>query len=132
VAPTILISPSPGNEVIALGAAGDSRIISAVIQVISRLVDHGMSLVDAVGAPRVHPDEEQVLRVEDGPTGAWSPRAREQLTRWGFTLVPSSSGFFGRVHAVRFDANRHIAQGVPEPRWTGGAAAPSLILKPPK
>jgi gamma-glutamyltranspeptidase/glutathione hydrolase len=132
VAPTILISPSPGNEVIALGAAGDSRIISAVIQVISRLVDHGMSLVDAVGAARVHPDEAQVLRIEDGPTGAWSPRAREQLTSWGFTLVPSSSGFFGRVHAVRFDPNRHFAQGVPEPRWTGGAAAPSPILKPPK
>ncbi len=130
VAPTLVVRPD--GRVIALGAAGDSRIISAVIQVISRLVDHKMSMTDALRAPRVHPDAEKTLRIEDGPVGAWSPAARAQLTAWGFTLVPAASGFFGRVHAVETDGRQRRALGVPEPRWTGGAASPRTITRRPE
>lgn len=125
IAPTIVTGGDLG--VVALGGAGDSRILSAVIQVVSRLVDHQMSLPDALRAPRVHPDAERTLRVEEGPVGAWSPRDRDHLSSWGFKLVPSPSGFFGRVHAARYDPNRRMAQGVAEPRWTGGATAPGLV-----
>lgn len=121
VSPTIVIPPD-GGPVVALGGAGDSRIISAVIQVISRLVDHGMPLQEAVQAPRVHPDAERTLRIEEGPVSSWSATDRARLASWGFTLVPSPSGFFGRVHAVSFDRGTGQALGVAEPRWTGGAA----------
>jgi len=121
VAPTIVVGPG-GDRVVALGGAGDSRIISAVIQVVSRLVDHKMSLADAILAPRVHPDAERTLRVEEGPVSSWSAADRERLSTWGFTLVPSPSGFFGRVHAVQLAGRRGPALAVAEPRWTGGAA----------
>ena len=111
--------------VIALGGAGDARIISAVIQVISRMVDHKMSLADAVAAPRVHPDALKTLRIEEGPVSTWTAADRTRLEKWGFTLIGAPSGFFGRVHAVsRSPAPGATATGVAEPRWTGGAAGP--------
>ncbi len=123
VAPTILVGPG-GDRVVALGGAGDARIISAVIQVVSRLVDHKMTLAEAILSPRVHPDAERTLRVEEGPVSAWSAADRARLTAWGFKLVPSPSGFFGRVHAVQVGGARTPALAVAEPRWTGGAAGP--------
>lgn len=126
IAPTI-VGGVGGAGVIALGGAGDSRIISAVIQVISRTVDHQMSLADAMRAPRVHPDAEKRLRIEDGPVGAWSPADRALLAAWGFTLEPSPSGFFGRVHAVATAGAGTPALGVAEPRWTGGVSGPAPL-----
>jgi len=122
VSPTIVIAPD-GRRVVALGGAGDSRILSAVIQVISRMVDHRMTLAEAMLAPRVHPDAERTLRVEEGPLSAWSAGDRALLAEWGFTLVPSPAGFFGRVHAVEVMPGAPMS-GVAEPRWTGGAAGP--------
>lgn len=121
VAPTIVVRPD-NQGVVALGGAGDSRIISAVIQVVSRLVDHKMTLAESVLAPRVHPDAERTLRVEEGPVSSWSAADRQLLSTWGFTLVPSPSGFFGRVHAVQRGGPGTAALAVAEPRWTGGAA----------
>lgn len=121
IAPTI-VSPPNGAPPFALGGAGDARIISAVTQVISRVVDHRMSLADAVAAPRVHPDEPKVLRIEEGPVARWSADDRARLERWGFTLVSAPSGFFGRVHAVWLGTP---SLGVAEPRWTGGTAGPT-------
>jgi gamma-glutamyltranspeptidase/glutathione hydrolase len=123
IAPTIVMPPD-GAPAFALGGAGDARIISAVIQVISRIVDHRMSLADAVAAPRVHPDEPKVLRIEDGPVARWSAADRARLEGWGFTLISAASGYFGRVHAVWLGAP---AVGVAEPRWTGGTAGPTRI-----
>lgn len=122
VSPTIVVGPG-GARVVALGGAGDSRIISAVIQVVSRLIDHGLALPEALLAPRVHPDAERTLRVEEGPLSAWSSADRARFESWGFKLVPSPAGFFGRVHAVELsDGSPMLA--VAEPRWTGGAAGP--------
>jgi gamma-glutamyltranspeptidase/glutathione hydrolase len=111
--------------VLGLGGAGDARIISAVIQVVSRIVDHKMSLADAVAAPRVHPDDARTLRVEEGPVSTWSAADRSRLERWGFKLIGAPSGFFGRVHAVTRSSAAPEMTGVAEPRWTGGAAGPS-------
>lgn len=123
IAPTIVVPPN-GGSAFAIGGAGDARIISAVIQVISRIVDHRLSLADAVAAPRVHPDEPRVLRIEEGPVATWTAADRTRLESWGFKLVSAPSGFFGRVHAVWLGAP---TIGVAEPRWTGGAAGPARI-----
>jgi len=53
VAPTIVVS-SDGNQLLALGAAGSRRIVSAVLQVILRILDRGASPESALGAARVH------------------------------------------------------------------------------
>ena len=131
IAPTIVVPPAPSATastpaaIMALGGAGDARIISAVIQVVSRVVDHKMPLGDAMAAPRVHPDAMKTLRIEEGPVAAWTAADRARLEKWGFTLIGAPSGFFGRVHAVmRPPAPNATATGVAEPRWTGGAAGP--------
>jgi gamma-glutamyltranspeptidase/glutathione hydrolase len=123
IAPTIVVPPD-GSPVVALGGAGDARIVSAVIQVISRMVDHRMTLADAIEAPRVHPDAAKVLRIEEGPVGVWSAADRARLEAWGFKLIGAPSGFFGRVHAVSRPTGDGLVIGVAEPRWTGGTAGP--------
>jgi len=127
IAPTLVLRPD-GSLMAGLGGAGDARILSAVIQTVARMIDHGMALDEAVAAPRVHPDGELLFRVEEGPVGRWTPEERSALEAWGFELVPSPSGYFGRVHAVGWTPGAGgasgVAFGVAEPRWNGGAVAP--------
>lgn len=52
---------------LATGSPGGSRIISTVVQVISNIIDHDMSVAEAVAAVRVHHQwQPDVLRVERG------------------------------------------------------------------
>ncbi|TVP51564.1 MAG: hypothetical protein EA350_00045, partial [Gemmatimonadales bacterium] len=129
IAPTVVLRPD-GSLLAGLGGAGDARILSAVIQTVSRMIDHGMSLDAAVAAPRVHPDGvesggELRLRAEEGPVARWTDAELRALADWGFEVVAAPSGYFGRVHAVGWDPARAEAFGVAEPRWNGGAAAPA-------
>jgi gamma-glutamyltranspeptidase/glutathione hydrolase len=50
--PTIVLKD--GKPFLVLGSPGGSRIITAVVQVIANVIDHGMTVADAVSAPRVH------------------------------------------------------------------------------
>jgi gamma-glutamyltranspeptidase / glutathione hydrolase len=122
ISPTIVVRPD-GTPYFALGGAGDARIVSAVIQVISRVIDHGLPLRDAVAAPRVHPGTEASgLFVETGPVAAWPDAVLDRLRSHGFGLDVRDSGYFGRVHAVALEGDAFL--GVAEPRWRGGAAGP--------
>jgi len=53
MSPTIVLGPHDDVELV-LGAAGGSRIITAVMQELSNVVDYGMNIGDAVRAPRFH------------------------------------------------------------------------------
>ena len=53
MAPTLVLD-AHGNVDVALGAAGGSRIITAVFEELSNVVDFGMNVSDAVRAPRFH------------------------------------------------------------------------------
>ncbi|MEX1257906.1 MAG: gamma-glutamyltransferase [Gemmatimonadota bacterium] len=118
IAPTLVLHPD-GRPWFALGGAGDARIISAVIQVVSRRIDHEMTLPEAVAAPRVHPNGLTGVSVESGPVGRWEAADLALLREQGFEVEGQPSGFFGRVHAVEFEAGGLL--GVAEPRWTGSA-----------
>ena len=63
MAPTFVFDPA-GRLVLAVGAAGDSRIPTSVAQAIVRVVDDGMAIDEALAAPRLHhqhlPDVVQV------------------------------------------------------------------------
>ncbi|MEP6847982.1 MAG: gamma-glutamyltransferase [Acidobacteriota bacterium] len=58
--PTIVLKKD-GTPWFAVGARGGPRIISAVIQIVMNVIDHGMDIQAAIDAPRVHhqwmPDE---------------------------------------------------------------------------
>jgi gamma-glutamyltranspeptidase / glutathione hydrolase len=61
MAPTILLRD--GRPALALGLPGGMRIFASVLQAIVNVVDHGMSLQEAVEAPRVW-TQGQELEVE--------------------------------------------------------------------
>ena len=92
--PTILLDPE-GRPLLVTGARGGPRIISAVIQVISNVVDYGMDVSTALNVPRIHhqhlPD---VLWYETGGLTAAQTTALQQLghelrTRSGVGTAPS-------------------------------------------
>lgn len=66
MAPTLVLDPNGSVRIVA-GARGGPRIISSTWQVISNVIDFGMTVSEAVNAPRVHhqwqPDE---VAVENG------------------------------------------------------------------
>ncbi|CAN5726541.1 gamma-glutamyltransferase [soil metagenome] len=83
--PTIVTDPR-GNVLLGTGARGGPRIITAVFQVISNVIDYGMAVGAAVHAPRVHhqhlPD---ILYYErDGLT----PALLAELRAAGHTVEP--------------------------------------------
>ena len=51
ISPTII--RKDGKPFLALGAAGGSRIPTAIVQAISRMIDRGMSLPEALAAGRI-------------------------------------------------------------------------------
>jgi gamma-glutamyltranspeptidase / glutathione hydrolase len=112
--PTIVVRD--GRPVIVTGARGGPRIISAVFQVISNLVDHGMPLTAAVNVPRVHhqhlPD---VLYFE---AGGLPPAPVDALEALGHN-VQARPGYIGNAPTIAwFDSAWHA---VPDPRQGGSA-----------
>jgi gamma-glutamyltranspeptidase/glutathione hydrolase len=53
MSPTVIID-SEGNPIVTIGAAGGSRIITAVLQTIISIVDHGLNIQEAIDVPRTH------------------------------------------------------------------------------
>jgi gamma-glutamyltranspeptidase/glutathione hydrolase len=43
-----------GKPVLVIGTPGGSRIITTVLEVIVNVIDHGMTLQEAIDAPRIH------------------------------------------------------------------------------
>ncbi|MGH7507422.1 MAG: gamma-glutamyltransferase [Longimicrobiales bacterium] len=114
--PTIVVAPD-GTPLLVTGARGGPRIITAVYQVFSNVIDHGMDVGTAVHAPRIHhqhlPD---VLYFE--PSGLAAAIA-DSLRALGHT-VEERSGYIGTAPAILRSGD--VWTAVPDPR-TGGLAA---------
>jgi len=112
MAPTIILGPDGG--VTALGSGGSNRIRTAILQVAVNLLDLGMSIEDAVEAPRLH--------VEKGGTVSFEPglgRAEQILeVRPDSTIWPDKNLYFGGVHAARRLAKGGL-EGAGDPRRRG-------------
>jgi gamma-glutamyltranspeptidase/glutathione hydrolase len=114
MAPT-LVSDREGLA-LALGAAGGTRLRSALVQVVAGVLDDGLSARDAVDRPRLHPAA-GVVHIEPG----FTDDVPEALEREGFTIRhwPSRHHYFGGVSAV----SRSGAAG--DPRRSGSARHPA-------
>ncbi|HEY0780369.1 MAG TPA: gamma-glutamyltransferase [Gemmatirosa sp.] len=104
-----------GRTLLVVGAAGGPTIISGTTQVILNVLDHRMSLADAMRAPRLHhqalPD---TLYTE---ANGLSPAAQDSLAAMGHALGT-------RPRMVNVNAVMRVPggwQGVSEPRATGAA-----------
>ena len=83
MSPTIVTKD--GKLVMALGSPGGSRIITIVLEVLVNMIDHGMTVQEAIDAPRIHhqglPD---TLLAEPG---ALSADTRAMLERMGHHIT---------------------------------------------
>jgi gamma-glutamyltranspeptidase/glutathione hydrolase len=116
MAPTIILEP--GGTVIALGSGGSNRIRTAILQVSVNLLDRGMSLEDAVDAPRLHLEKCGTLSFEPGLPEAVESAFRaagEKARAW-----PERNLFFGGVHTARRFGDGGV-EGAGDPR-RGGVA----------
>jgi len=97
IAPTLV---EHAGERILLGSGGSNRIRTALAQVLCNVMNFGMTLTEAVEAPRIHLENAR-LGIEFAD-GAWPDATCEWLAarfpdalRW-----PARSLYFGGVHAV--------------------------------
>ena len=93
--PTIVMKD--GKPLLVLGAPGGGRIITAVLQVLLNVVDHGMDLETAVRAPRVH-HQWQPPWLSYEPL-ALAPEVRDRLAAMGHTFADAPMAI-GRVQAI--------------------------------
>jgi gamma-glutamyltranspeptidase / glutathione hydrolase len=114
MAPTIILEPD--GTVTALGTGGSNRIRTAILQVAVNLLDHGMSLQDAVEAPRLHVERDGRTSFEPGlPEAAQAEflALGEKAHAW-----PARNLFFGGVHAARRHPGKGM-EGAGDPRRQG-------------
>ncbi len=115
--PSIVLDPSE-ELMMVVGTPGGPTIITTVYHVISNVIDHGMTLREAVESPRVHhqawPD--QVFYEE----GGLSAETVDRLTARGHELV--ERGLSGDVSAIRVEGSSLL--GVADPRRGGDVRAP--------
>ena len=121
--PTIVVKD--GAALLVTGSPGGSTIITTTLQVIVNLIDHGMSLSDAVGQPRFHhqwlPD--QVIYETPG----FSPDTLAKLRTMGHNnLLPYT---FGRGIGDANSALRGVDgfYGMSDPRNAGGAVGVQTV-----
>jgi gamma-glutamyltranspeptidase/glutathione hydrolase len=118
MSPTIVLDPQ-GKLLLVVGAAGGPRIITATSQVVLNVIDHHMSLYDAMHAPRLHhqalPDS--LMMERDG----FSKPVEDSLRAMGHIVV--YTGGLANANAVM--RVKGGWEGVSEPRsgGTGGISA---------
>jgi gamma-glutamyltranspeptidase/glutathione hydrolase len=120
--PTIVLKDA--KPVLVIGTPGGSRIITTVLEIIVNLIDHGMSLQEAVDAPRIHhqwlPD---TLAAEPFALSADTVRV---LTRMGYRVVPLEVWGTGNaaeaIGIAPTDAAVAKALGFPRPGVLYGAS----------
>jgi gamma-glutamyltranspeptidase/glutathione hydrolase len=114
MSPTIVLDPK-GGLLLVTGARGGPRIISATSQIILDVIDHRMSLADAMSAPRIHhqalPDS---IRLE---RGGFDSAVIARLRSMGH-YVYELSGIASASSIMRV---RGGYEGMDDPR-SGGAA----------
>jgi gamma-glutamyltranspeptidase len=99
MAPSMLFKD--GKPVAAYGSPGGSTIINSVLQITLNLVDHGMSIQEAIDSPRisVHNAEGSWKRMEPG----FDPDVVEGLIALGHPFSETPSDSVGSVQAVYAD-----------------------------
>ena len=111
-----------GELVAVIGTPGGRTIINTVMQLVLNIVDHGMTIEEAVAAPRIHhqwlPNN---VRIEEGGVSDQDIAALEAM---GHEVQVRGSQ--GRASSIGVDPATGEFVGAPDPRSPdGGAAAPS-------
>lgn len=102
------------DQVMAFGSPGADRITTALQQFLINFMHRGMSLEDAIGAPRLH-----VVTTADGATLAAEPGLSLRGLTMPVTLYPARNMYFGGVGAALYSRMEGFAVAA-DPRRAGG------------
>ena len=114
ISPTLFTNED--EVVLALGAAGGQRIITAITQVAYRYLAQKIPLGDAIFLPRYYKDD-GTLYIEDH-LGLNRINAQLFPTMYNVERIPHKA-YFGRVHAVALDSLKKLWIGSADPDWDG-------------
>jgi len=120
MAPTIVLKN--GKPFLALGTPGGSTIITTVLQLIVNRIDLGMSIEEAMAAPRATQRNGPTTLAEQAFIDAYGAA----LTSYGHQLAPAGDGltsdpFIGAATAIEFGKRGKLI-AVAEPDRRGGGA----------
>jgi len=128
MAPTIVLRD--GKPAWALGLPGGVRIFTSVFQAVVNLIDHGMSLQEALEAPRIWTQGQELEMEQDIPAAI-----RDAVAARGHRVV-AVPGVAGGMNAVAFAADGTLegaacwrADGTPI-GVSGGLARPGIRFRP--
>ena len=116
MAPTILLSH--GKPFLATGSPGGSTIITTVFQILLNRIDLGMTLPEAVAAPRA--TQRNTAAVQAEPAFLASPEAAA-LTALGHVFAPNPE--IGAATGVEFLPDGRVVAAAEPVRRGGGSAA---------
>ena len=106
------------SPVLLTGSPGGSTIINTVLHVVMNVIDHGMSLENAVASPRFHHQwQPDVVRYE---IGAFSDDVARELEAMGHAGLSGSRFPIGDANSVMRGEN--FIEGVSDPRNVGGVS----------
>src|SRR5262249_23212724 len=119
IAPTLVLRRERGGDrpLLALGAAGSRRITSAILQVISGVIDRGLGVSDAVAAPRVHGLVGRKIWIER-PAASEGLLARLRALGRDPIVRPPLAYAMGAVQALQFMTDGSV-RGAADPRRDG-------------
>lgn len=126
MSPTIILKD--GKPFLALGSPGGSTIITTVLQTILNRVDLGMSISDAIAAPRASQRNTAKVTAEPDFIKAYG----SLLTPYGHQFTPSGDAFtsaaeIGAATAIEFRPNGRMIAAAEPVRRGGGSA---MVLNP--
>jgi gamma-glutamyltranspeptidase/glutathione hydrolase len=116
ISPTIVTSE--GDPILALGSPGGSTIITTVLQVLVNDLDFGMTLPEAIEAPRASQRNTATTSAE--PAFLDSPEAAPLVSEHGHTFT--STPEIGAAAGIAFLPDETV-QAVAEPTRRGGGSA---------
>jgi len=116
MAPSLVLENKRPRLVV--GSAGSIRLRAAILQIIVNVLDHGLTVPQAIEAPRVHL-EGSALQLE----GGIDPEAANELEAAGYEVVRwgARNLYFGGASAVGLSADGRL-EAAGDPR-RGGAGA---------
>ncbi|MBB6450142.1 gamma-glutamyltranspeptidase/glutathione hydrolase [Geomicrobium halophilum] len=112
--PTIIFED--GEPYMSVGSPGGPRIINAVFQVTTNVIDHNMSLQEAIEEPRIHSMSYPNITWED----TVPQDVRPELEALGHEFEESSM-LIGNVQSILVNHEESVFEGVADPR-RGGAS----------
>lgn len=120
MSPTIVLKEDKPFFIV--GAPGGYSIISAIVQSIVNVIDHGMNAPEAVSAPRIHCEGDNVI-----VSARISSQICDQLREKGLEVAHSEVSWgvipFGLAHGIIVDPATGEFEGGADPGGGGGIAS---------